>query len=227
MTAPTPDTILVIDDDPMIRLMARETLADAGFCVVDAPDAQAGLARFEATPADLVLLDLLMPGLNGYEACRGLRASSAGQNVPIIVMTGLDDRASIQQAYESGATDFITKPMVWDLLPYRVRYALRASQALRDSVQSQALLAASQRIAQMGSWEWRSGSNALSCSDELQRIHGFTRDPARSAIFRSCWRTCIRRIGMRWTRAAGCAPATERPTRLNFASSGQTSACAP
>ncbi len=169
-----PVTILVVDDDAMVRLMVEVALSEAGYPVRTAADAEAGLASFDAAPADLVLLDVLLPGMNGYEACRRLRAHPAGRHIPIIVMTGLDDRESIQSAYESGATDFITKPMVWDLLPYRVRYALRASSALRDSVRSQALLATSQRIAQMGSWEWLAGRNTLSCSDELQRIHGFT-----------------------------------------------------
>ncbi len=169
-----PATILIIDDDAMVRLMAEEALADAGYRVVAAPTAEDGLRAFDAEPAALVLLDVLLPGMNGYEACRGLREHPAGQHLPIIVMTGLDDRESIQQAFESGATDFITKPMVWDLLPHRVRYALRASTALRDSVRSQTLLATSQRIAQMGSWEWLAGRESVTCSDELQRIHGFT-----------------------------------------------------
>ncbi len=169
-----PATILVVDDDAMVRLMAEEALAEAGYRVLVAASAEAGLMAFDAAPADLVLLDVLLPGMNGYEACRRLREHPAGQHLPIIVMTGLDDRESIAQAFESGATDFITKPMVWDLLPYRVRYALRASTALRDSVRSQALMEASQRIAHMGSWEWLAGRETVTCSDELQRIHGFT-----------------------------------------------------
>jgi diguanylate cyclase (GGDEF)-like protein/PAS domain S-box-containing protein len=177
MRAPTPrTTVLVIDDDAMVRLMTNEALSEAGYAVIESASAEAGLALFEQAPADLVLLDVMLPGMNGFTACQRLRAHPAGQNIPIIVMTGLDDRKSILEAYESGATDFITKPMVWDLLPFRVRYALRASHALRDSVRAQALLASSQRIANMGSWEWLSAHDSLSCSEELHRIQGTSLD---------------------------------------------------
>jgi diguanylate cyclase (GGDEF)-like protein/PAS domain S-box-containing protein len=171
-------TVLVIDDDAMVRLLCTEALVDAGHRVIEAGSAEAGLALFDELPADLVLLDLVLPGMNGYAACARLRAHPAGEHVPIIVMTGLDDRQSIVDAYDAGATDFITKPIVWDLLPFRVRYALRASQALRDSVRTQALLANSQRIAHMGSWEWSRVRDTLTCSDEFMRIHGGTPGPA-------------------------------------------------
>jgi diguanylate cyclase (GGDEF)-like protein len=170
-------TILVIDDDAMIRLIATEAMTDAGHAVLEAGSAEDGLALFDRVPVDLVLLDLMLPGMNGFAACARLRAHPAGRHVPIVVMTGKDDRASILAAFDAGATDFITKPIVWDLLPFRVRYVLRSSQALRDSVRNQALLASSQRIAHMGSWEWLSARNTLSCSEELQRIHGLPCSP--------------------------------------------------
>jgi diguanylate cyclase (GGDEF)-like protein len=168
-------TVLVVDDDAIVRLMAREALTEAGCIVVEAASAEEGLERFAQSAADLVLLDVMLPGMNGHQACARLRAYPGGESVPIIVMTGLDDRKSIHEAYNHGATDFITKPIVWDLLPYRVRYALRASRALLDSVRSQALLVSSQRIARMGSWEWISASDWLTCSDELYQIQGTER----------------------------------------------------
>jgi diguanylate cyclase (GGDEF)-like protein len=168
----TEPTVLLIDDDAMIRLLAAEALEDAGFKVVVAANAERGLALFETACADLVLLDIMMPGMSGYEACAHIRAHRLGQHIPIIVMTGLDDRKSILEAYEAGATDFITKPILWDLLPFRVRYALRSSRALQDSMRSQALLSKSQRIANMGSWEWNCETDTLTGSDELLHIHG-------------------------------------------------------
>ena len=164
--------VLIIDDDPMVRLIVSEALADSGYEVVEVASGEEGVARFTETPADLVLLDVMMPGLNGYQTCQILRQLPAGDSVPIIVMTGLDDRRAIHDAYDSGATDFITKPIVPDLLPYRVRYALRASQALRDAMRSHALLASSQRIANMGSWEWVCDEQTLECSEEWARIQG-------------------------------------------------------
>jgi len=168
----TRQRILVVDDDAAVRLMAAAALEDAGYDVLEAGTAEEGLALFEAAPTDLVLLDVVLPGMNGYAACALLRAMPAGEAVPVIVMTGLDDRGSIIEAYESGATDFITKPIVWDLLPFRARYALRSSGALQETQRSSALLARSQQLAQMGSWEWDCSSGRVECSAEMHRIHG-------------------------------------------------------
>ena len=118
MSAPDkPARILVIEDDAMIRLMVSEVLGEAGHEVIEAGSAEAGLELFEREPADLVLLDLRLPGMSGFDACTRLRAHPAGKHLPVMVMTGLDDRQSIIDAYDSGATDFLAKPIVWDLLP--------------------------------------------------------------------------------------------------------------
>ena len=173
-TAISRQTVLVIDDDAIVRLMATEALHEAGYDVVEAASAEEGWARFDRAGADLVLLDVMLPGMNGFEACVRLRAHPAGANVPIIVMTGLDDRTSIVDAYESGATDFITKPIVWDLLPYRVRYALRSSAAFQETARSRSLLSRSQTLANMGSWAWTCSNDSLVWSDEMHRIQGTT-----------------------------------------------------
>ena len=75
-------TVLVIDNDAIVRLMATEALNDAGYHVVEAPEAERRLAQFARGGADLVLLDVIMPGMNGFEACARLRAHAAGANVP-------------------------------------------------------------------------------------------------------------------------------------------------
>jgi len=172
MNSPGHSNVLVIEDDEVIRLMTCEALKGAGYRMIEAGSAEAGLEIFEQTAIDLVLLDVMLPGMNGFRACERLRRHPRGADVPVIVMTGRDDRDAIVSAYDAGATDFITKPLVWDLLPYRVRYALRAYRALREMARSQALLARSQNLAQMGSWEWDCRADLLSCSDELQRMLG-------------------------------------------------------
>ncbi len=68
-----------------------------------------------------------MPKLDGYEACRRIRADAIGAHIPILMVTGLEDVDSIDRAYSAGATDFISKPINWSLLSHRVRYVLRAS----------------------------------------------------------------------------------------------------
>ena len=85
-----------------------------------------------------------MPGMNGYELCRAIRNRPAGSHVPILMATGLDESKSITQAYEAGATDFITKPLNWLILCHRVRYLLRASRAFDDVHQARLALVKSE-----------------------------------------------------------------------------------
>ena len=118
--------ILLVDDDPTVRMIGAEALAAAGFTVVTAADGEAALAQFELEPPAALVLDVNMPGLDGFSVCERLRA--AGHvDVPILIMTGQDDTAAIHRAYEAGATDFIGKPIRWAVLPYRLQYVLRAS----------------------------------------------------------------------------------------------------
>ncbi len=124
--------ILVVDDDPMMRLIAREILEQDGFTVREADNGQEALRQFAATGADLILLDVIMPGWDGFATCGRLRQAPVGAWTPIVMMTGLDDAQSIQRAYDVGATDFIVKPIIGPILVQRVRYVLRASAALRE-----------------------------------------------------------------------------------------------
>lgn len=124
--------ILVVDDDLMMRLLASEILEQDGFTVAEAENGEKALQQFVATGADLILLDVIMPGWDGFTTCEQLRQTPAGSQTPIVIMTGLDDEVSIQHAYEVGATDFIVKPIIGPILSQRVRYVLRASAALRE-----------------------------------------------------------------------------------------------
>lgn len=124
--------VLVADDEPTSRLLSREALEWAGFAVVEAEDGDAALAAFERKRPALVLLDVDMPGQDGYAVCRTLRARPGAAHLPIVMLTGYEDAASVDRAYAGGATDFISKPVNWALLGHRARYILRASQAMQD-----------------------------------------------------------------------------------------------
>ncbi len=124
-------TILVVDDDANARLVMRAALRKAGYDVVLAEGGEDALARYREAPPDLVMLDVEMPGLDGHQVCAALRAE-AGPLLPIVMVTGMDDLQSVEMAYEHGATDFISKPVNWALIGYRVRYLFRGYQALRD-----------------------------------------------------------------------------------------------
>ncbi len=162
--------VLVVDDDEMVRLLARETLGQAGFTVEEVDDGELALGAFERFQPDIVLLDVMLPGKDGFAVCAEIRDCPGGDDTQILMMTGLDDIESIRRAYDVGGTDFITKPINWVILGYRVRYMLRASQAVDSLRQNDKRFATAQRIAHIGSWEWNVQKDELYCSEELYRI---------------------------------------------------------
>lgn len=120
------DLILIVDDDPMVQFLAQESLHDDKFQVVVAPNGLRAIELFEEKSPDLVLLDVMMPEMDGFECCKQIRQLPSGKDVPVLMMTGLDDVLSIDRAYEVGATDFTTKPINWLILEHRVKYMLRS-----------------------------------------------------------------------------------------------------
>ena len=122
----------------MIRFMVSSALAAIGFQTREAISGEEGLAVFSDSGADAILLDVVMPGgIDGFEVCTQLRSHQDGEHLPILMMTGLEDIASIDRAYEVGATDFIAKPINIPLLNYRIRYMLRASETTKRLLESE------------------------------------------------------------------------------------------
>ena len=124
-------TILVVDDSADARMVMRAALRKAGFDVREAEGGQDALNQFRAAACDLVMLDVEMPDMSGHEVCAVLRAE-AGPQLPIVMVTGMDDVASVETAFSVGATDFISKPVNWALLGHRVRYLFRGLKTLQD-----------------------------------------------------------------------------------------------
>jgi signal transduction histidine kinase len=146
LTAPA--SILVVDDDPIVRSLMRATLAHDGFAVIEAEDGVEGCRLYEEHRPDLLLVDVIMPRMDGYELCRELRSHPQSAYVPIVVATSLDDLPSIARAYDAGATDFIPKPINWLVLNHRVRYILRASRAFEELRRNQERLIAAKEAAE-------------------------------------------------------------------------------
>jgi diguanylate cyclase (GGDEF)-like protein len=122
-------TILVADDDAAARTIMRAALRKAGYEVRLACGGADALQQFRAHPTDMVMLDIDMPDMGGHEVCATLRRE-AGALLPIVMVTGMDDVASVETAYQHGATDFIAKPVNWALIGHRIRYLFRGHQAL-------------------------------------------------------------------------------------------------
>ena len=118
--------ILVIDDDPIMREFACVYLSTPNVSVETAENGEAGLARLAAEHFDLALIDIDMPGINGYEVLRRIRADEKLFDLPAVIVTSNEDFSSIDKAYELGATSFITKPVNWRVLSYHLRFVMRA-----------------------------------------------------------------------------------------------------
>ncbi|MFS2026808.1 putative bifunctional diguanylate cyclase/phosphodiesterase [Massilia sp. CT11-137] len=123
-------TVLVADDDPVMRLLMLEMLEGVGLEGIEAADGREAVALAHARAPDLILLDVEMPKMDGFAACRAIRDLPNGAMVPIVMVTGGDDLEAVTNAYEAGATDFVSKPINWPILGHRVLYVLRASDAI-------------------------------------------------------------------------------------------------
>ena len=145
--------VLVADDDAVALLVAQAALEAAGFEVLGAEDGNAAVALFAQQKPECVILDVMMPGIDGYEACRTIRATPAGSDTPILIMTSRDDLEAVVRAYESGATDFTSKGISSRLLIERVRFLLREYRARRELVVSRSRLRMVQEMTQVGHWE--------------------------------------------------------------------------
>jgi len=124
--------VLVVEDDDTARFLVRASLEHAGMAVEEAVNGREGVAAFERMRPDLVLMDVLMPEMDGFAACAAIRALPGGELVPVLMMTGLDDVDSIREAYKAGATDFTTKPIHGTILGHRVTFIIRAGRAFGD-----------------------------------------------------------------------------------------------
>ena len=121
--------ILVADDDLNVRLLTRQCLEAENMVVVEAANGPEAIDVFVRERPDLVFLDVEMPGMSGLEVCQRIRQMPQGESIPIMIVTGSDDRQSIDQGFEAGATQYKTKPVNWSLLGRDVQYMLRASNA--------------------------------------------------------------------------------------------------
>jgi len=173
-------TVLIVDDDLSARMLMRASLEPEGYHIVEAENGVEATELFETCEPDIVLMDIQMPVMNGYSACAKMRQSSAHEAIPILIITGLDDVPSIEEAYQVGATDFITKPIDWLILKHRVRYMLRASGAFETLRQQGTSLEQAQRIAKIGNWQLDLATDKLTWSSETYRIFGL--DPKESNI---------------------------------------------
>lgn len=124
------DCVMVVEDDEAIRLSLRLALEQEGYDVADTDSGEGALRSFERRAADVVLVDIMLPGMDGFETCRALRRVS---DVPIIMVTARNDTHDVVAGLEAGADDYVTKPFVAKELSARIRAALRRARGGQET----------------------------------------------------------------------------------------------
>ncbi len=169
---PEQPRVLLVDDDEVNLLLTAIALRERGFDITEATGGEDALRMMAEWSPDVIVLDAMMPELDGFDTCRRLREMPGFESTPVLMLTGLDDEASINRAYQVGATDFFVKSPQWSLLAGRLRYLLRSSRTRIELERSKARLARAQDLARMGSFEWHRGSGGFVLAAEALRVFG-------------------------------------------------------
>jgi class 3 adenylate cyclase len=128
--------VLVVDDDEANRMLLRDPLEAHGYEIVEAENGEQALQKVEQRPPDVILLDVMMPGMDGFEVCRRLKKDAHTAHIPILVVTALSERLERLMGIAAGASDFLCKPVDLQELTLRVNHAVRAKQ-LFDQLQAE------------------------------------------------------------------------------------------
>jgi DNA-binding response OmpR family regulator len=139
--------ILIVDDDRMTRSLLNLAMTESGYRVAEAENGGQCLSEYTHFQPDLILLDAIMPDIDGFSCCQKIRRLSGGDRLPILMITVLDDQTSVEQAFNAGATDYITKPINWSVLSQRVRRLLTNNQVWLE------LAAVESKFHQQQTWE--------------------------------------------------------------------------
>jgi diguanylate cyclase (GGDEF)-like protein len=166
----TSPLLLIVDDDQSTRMLLRTVLKKQGYRIIEATNGQEAVALYQDEHPWIILMDVIMPIMDGFTACKEIRHDDPEANVPIIMLTGADDLNSINQAFDAGATDFITKPINWTLLTQRVRYALRTAALNRELQQNRLRQDSARRLAKLLFWEWNLKTDQLVWTDDPEVI---------------------------------------------------------
>lgn len=151
--------IMIVEDDPVTRRVTHHLLANEGYQVIEAKNAEECLDIFKKSSPNLVLLDAKMPGIGGFECCRQIMKLPGSDYIPILMITGLEEQIFVDLAFDIGASDYITKPIHWPVLKQRVRFQLErvqlnqqleeANRKLREN--NQKLEASNKKLANLAS----------------------------------------------------------------------------
>lgn len=178
-----PPIVLIVDDDKFMRIQLRHAMEQSGYQVAEASNGDQAISLYLDRQPHIVLLDAMMPVMDGFACCQVLRSllnsDSIASNLPVLMITALEDQESVDRAFAVGATDYITKPIHWAVLRQRVRRLLEASQAMEALQQqteraqlSEKQLRIALAAAQMGTWNWDMETGKVTHSVTTELIYG-------------------------------------------------------
>lgn len=169
---PARPSVLLVDDEPVSLCLTAAALRARGFEVVEVADAAQALSLLRHWVPDLIVLDALMPEIDGFVLCAEIRRLRGFELTPVMMLTCLEDQLSIDRAYAAGASDFYVKSRNWSLIAGRLRHLLQMAEVSRALLRSRAKLARAQDLARMGSFEWRFDRQCLTLEPEALRVLG-------------------------------------------------------
>ncbi len=166
--------ILVVDDELVGRIYIEKALQSEGYDVITAENGQQALDLVAAHSPNMIVMDVLMPVMNGYESCIAIRGQEDDLQTPILMLTGLDDIESIEKSFASGATDFIVKPINLPIFKQRISQGLKNHKTDLELYKNQLRQAQAHKVAKMGYWDWDIENNQLYWSNEVYNILSVT-----------------------------------------------------
>jgi diguanylate cyclase (GGDEF)-like protein/PAS domain S-box-containing protein len=172
--------LLVVDDDETFLLMIRKVMSNSGFIVVACNNGEDALEICRDITPDMILMDICLPGASGIEICRQIRQTTDYATLPILLVTANSDREIVRKGYEAGATDFLTKPLDWNLFAHHAEYLVQAGRAMGELRVNRSSLATAQRIAKIGSFTYDAETQESQWSSELYSILGLDPDRHRA-----------------------------------------------
>ena len=175
-------TVLLVDDEPDERLLIRRELEMAGMLVYECNSGEAALQKLVTMKPSVILLDVMMPGQDGIETCHEIRKHPGCKDIPVLMLTGVDGLEFIRQAFDAGATDFITKTTKLDFVAQRIKYALRNSYRTLDLKTWQRQLKQVHQVAKIGYWQLSVTDCRITLSDEALKLFAIEREEIDSSF---------------------------------------------
>ena len=159
--------VLLIDDDQTLHLWANRNLPEAGFKLISCFDGKEGVEVFKEYSPNIVMIDIEMPSMDGFEVCSKIRFLPNGKNTPVVMMTVTEDHQKLHKLMHQAQQNFVVKPINWKVLVHRLHYMVKASSNLHKLAQSELRLSRAKNMARLGYWEWQINNDGLYWSDEI------------------------------------------------------------